>query len=274
MNEKVKNSLGVAIIIAVFIFAGSALGYVKYYGKSIQPSSFRSFSVTAEGKAVAIPDVAEFTFSVITEGTKKLPDLQKENTSKTNAIIAYLKEQGIGEKDIKTTSYYVSPRYEYFNCPQPIYDPNNAATFSPRPCPPPEINGYTINQTVSVKIRNFDKTGEILSGAVERGANSVSQLNFTIDDRSRVEQEARAQALGRAKEKAEATARAGGFRLGRLLGIDDSYSPYPYYDQYGYARESGGGAGAGLPEKSIPPTSIEPGSQEVIVNLILRYEIE
>lgn len=269
MSEKVKNLLGAAIIIGVLVAAGAAVGYVKYYGKSIEPSSFRSFSVTGEGKAVAIPDIAEFTFSVITEGNKKLPDLQKENTEKTNKIIEFLKEQGIDSKDIKTVNYYVNPRYGYFNCPQPVYEPQNPESQSPRPCPPPEIDGYTISQTVSVKIRNFDKTGEVLAGAVERGANSVSQLSFTIDDRTKVEQEARAEAIRKAREKAEATAQAGGFRLGRLLSIDENFGPYPYYNQY--SRLESGGA---LPEKALPPVAVEPGSQEIIVNLVLRFEIE
>lgn len=273
MNEKVKNSLGIAITVAIFIFAGSALGYVKYYGKSIEPASFRSFSVSGEGKAVAIPDIAQFTFSVITEDNKKLPELQKENTEKSNKIIEFFKSQGIEAKDIKTVSYYVNPRYGYYNCPPQVYDATNPDNLSGRICPPPEIDGYTVNQTVLVKIRNFEKTGEILSGAVERGANSVSQLSFTIDDRSRVEQEARTLALGKAKEKAEATARAGGFRLGRLLSIDEGYAPYPYYDQYGFAREGGGGTPS-QPEKVLQPNLVEPGSQEVIVNLNLRYEIE
>ena len=71
MNNKIKDYLGVAIIATMIIFAYAATAYVNAFSRSIQPSSFRSFSVSAEGRIVAIPDVAQFSFSVKTEGGKK-----------------------------------------------------------------------------------------------------------------------------------------------------------------------------------------------------------
>lgn len=270
MSEKIKNYIGIAVIIAVLLFALAYLRYVDSYAKNVEPASFRSFTVTGEGKAVAIPDVAQFTFSVITEGGKKIADLQKENTDKTNKIIEFLKKLGVEAKDIKTINYSVDPKYQYYSCPPVIYQEGGAQS-SPRPCPPPEISGYTISQTVSVKVRNFDKSGEILAGVVENGANSVSQLNFTIDDRSAVEQEAREEALSRAKEKAVATAKAGGFKLGRLLTIEEGSAPYPIpYESYGY-----GGASPLVADKAaLPPPTLEPGSQEITVTVSLKYEIQ
>ncbi len=84
-----------------------AIGYAAYsfsdaYSKSIQPSSFRSFSASGEGKIVAVPDVAQFTFSVVSEGGKDLGALQKSNVEKTNKIIDFMKSKGVDSKDIKT----------------------------------------------------------------------------------------------------------------------------------------------------------------------------
>ena len=58
MTQKFKNLGGVAIVLAVLALGYAALSYVHSYARSIQPSSFRSFSVTGQGKAIAIPDVA------------------------------------------------------------------------------------------------------------------------------------------------------------------------------------------------------------------------
>lgn len=259
MAEKLKNYLGVAIIIAILVVAGAIWRYASYYGESIEPSSFRSFAVTAEGNAIAIPDVAQFSLSVITEGGSDIGSLQKENTEKVNKIIEFIKSNGIDAKDIKTTSYNLTPRYETCVSPRPLSDGRSV-------CPPPKIVGYTINQSVQVKIRNFSKIGSVLGGVVESGANSVSQLQFTIDDPTKVQNEAREEAIEKAKEKAKAIARAGGFGLGRLLSIEEGgYAPTPYY-----ARSL---AFTGAAEEKALPT-IEPGSEEVTVNVTLRYEIK
>lgn len=253
MNERIKNYLGGAVIVGVLALSYAAVSYVRTYSQAIEPSSFRSFSVTADAKVVAIPDVAAFTFSVITEGGTNVTALQTMNVEKTNKVIAYVKSQGVADKDIRTENYSVEPRYQYYGC-------------ETGPCPPPVIVGYTVRQSLSVKVRDFAKAGDILGGAVTNGANSVSSLNFTIDDPTAVENEARAEAIAKAKEKARAIAEAGNFSVGRLLSIDEGRGVFPqplYLEAYGR-----GGADV---VKSAP--SIEPGSQDVRVTVTLRYEI-
>ena len=266
MSEKIRDYLGIAIIVAALAFGYAAVSYVQTYSRSSEPTSYRSFSVTGDGKAVAIPDVAAFSFSVITEGGKSLADLQKQNTEKANKAIAFIKSSGVDAKDIQTQNYSVNPRYQSFNCgPRPLGMPYPEIA----PCPPSEIVGYTVTQSVGVKIRNFAKAGDIVSGVVEQGANSVTQLSFTIDDPSKPQSEAREKAIVKAKEKAKAVAKAGGFRIGRLLSIDEGGYPGPYYDAYG---KGGGFVSAAV--ESAPAPTIEPGSQDVTVSVTLRYEIQ
>ncbi len=260
MNEKIKNYLGIAIIIALLGSAIAIAFYVRAYSKSVEPTSFRSFQVSGEGKVTAIPDVAQFTFKTITEGGLNLGDLQKSNTEKTNQAIEFVKSKNVEAKDIKTQNYDISPRYQYYSCDHP--------ESSVTPCPPPEIVGYTITQTVLVKIRDFKQIGDILAGVVGKGANSVSGLSFVIDEPDKFQSEARAEAISKAKEKAEAVAKAGGFRLGRLLSITEGYAPTAprYYDLKSAA--SLGGA------EALPSPTIEPGSQEITVDITLTYEIK
>lgn len=285
MNSTLKSAAVGVGAVAVLIFAYAAVSYVNSYGKSIQPSSFRSFSVTAEGKTVSIPDVAAFSFTVLTEGGKDLAGLQAKNTESMNNAIDFVKGQGVEIKDIKTSYYNVNPRYENYSCydkpVDEIYDggdltAHSVATPPVAPgsqktvntCPPPAIVGYTITQSVDVKIRDFKKISDIMSGVVTNGANQVGSLSFTTDDPTAVQDEARAEAIAKAKVKAEAMAKAGGFRIGRLLGITDGgYSPYSYrsYDSYGVSAES--------KVVAAPTPTIEPGSQETTINVTLQYEI-
>ncbi|MEK7464648.1 MAG: SIMPL domain-containing protein [Patescibacteria group bacterium] len=254
MEQRIKTYLSVAVVLSILIIAGSAWSYVQTYSRSVEPSSFRSFSVSGEGKIVAVPDVAQFAFGVITEGGKDIAVLQRDNTAKVNKIIGFAKSKKIDAKDIKTQSYNLEPRYQYSNC-------SRENTI----CPPAEIVGYTITQSVSVKVRDFGVVGDILGGVVENGANNVSQLNFTVDDPTDLQNQARAEAIEKAKEKAKVLARAGGFGIGRLLSIDEGSNYYPPMPMYA------GGAFEKSADEGAPV--IEPGSQDIKINVTLRYEI-
>jgi hypothetical protein len=281
MNQTTKNVLGWAIVVAVLAVGYAGLSYVSSYGKSIQPSSFRSFSVSGQGKAIAIPDVAEFTFTVVTQGGKDVASLQSQNTTAANKAIAFVKSKGVADKDIKTEYYNVAPDYQTYNCnivPQ-VYGGASSgaagtAVIAPgapvvRPCPPASIVGYTITQSVDVKIRDFSTIGDIMSGVVTNGANQVGQLSFTLDDPTTVQNQAEADAIAKAKVEAQEIAQAGGFTIGRLLGVQTGGNPYPMYN---YA--AGVSAMDSVSTKAVPAPAIQAGSQEVDMTVTLQYEIQ
>jgi len=257
MEPNIKKYLGVSIIIGVVTIAFAALSYGVFFAlnsyDTLGAYYSRTFQVTAEGKAVTVPDVAKFTASIVTEGGKDLNAIQTKNTENANKVIEFVKAQGVDTKDVKTVNYDISPKYPYYNCQSSI-------------CPAPEISGYTVNQAVEIKIRDLAKTGNILGGVVKNGANSVSQLSFIVDNPEKAESEARAEALKKAKEKAVAMARAGGFEIGEITSIYDNAPNFPY-DTYGY-----GGLEAGAFAKSVAP-QVEPGSQEIKISVTITYEI-
>lgn len=257
MDKNLKSALAISGVAIGLILAISAAYYTFYFSKSIQPAAYRSFTVTGEGKINAVPDIATFSFSIVTEGGMDVSSLQKENVDKVNAAIAYIKDNGVEAKDIQTRDYSLNPRYQYTPCD------------SSRPCPPAEVIGYTISQTVSVKIRELAKAGALLSGVVNVGATNVSQLSFTIDEPTKLQNEARIEALADARTKAEEIAKSSGFQLGKILSIDDGGSyptPMPYYGGIGMKTDAA--------VSSAPAPTIEPGSQDIIVNVSVRYEIK
>ena len=254
MNEKIKNYLGIALILGTLSVAYVGVNFATSY----QPYPGHTFSVSGEGEVVAIPDVGRFSFSVLTEGGTDLEKLQKENTDKSNTVIAFLKGKNIDEKDIKSDSYNVSPTYQYYECN--LYGV----------CPPAKISGYRVEHSVSVTVRNLDDSGALLSGAVENGANTVSNLSFEVDDLDKVENEARIPAIVNAKEKAKALAEATGFRVGKIVSIY-TVSPDPYYGGYDYGK---GGGDMMYAEDAYTPPQLEPGSQKVVVTVDITYEIK
>lgn len=250
METKIKNYLGIAIIGTLIAGTYGILSFVRSYEAVTETSSF---STSAEGKTVAIPDIAQFSFSVITQGGMNLQEIQSENTNKANAAIAFVKSEGINLKDIITQGYNVEPRYQYFDC----------SGRQSSVCPPYEIAGYTITQSVLVKVRDFEKIGDLLSGVVQNGANTVSQLSFTVEDPADLENQAREKAIIKAKEKAKSIAKAGGFRLGKLLSINEgSYYPIRMFST------------AESKDEATPTPTIEPGSYDITINVTLTYEIK
>lgn len=258
MSPSLKNLLGLAVIASLVGFLYFGFVVTRTYDRSSEPTNFRSFTVQGDGKAVGVPDVASFSFDVITEGDKDLAKLQSDNATKMNAAIEFVTKQGIDKKDIATTGYSIQPRYENVICDY------RAGSV----CPPAEIVGYTVQQTTHVKIRDFKLISPLLTGVVTSGANSVTDIGFALDNPTEIENMARAEAIEKAKEKAKNIAEAGGFTLGRLLEISEGYiSPSVSYR---------GGAmmdmAVGSKESAVAPT-IEAGSQEIQIQVYLKYEI-
>ena len=108
MNEKIKNYLGIALILGTLAVAYAGVNFAASY----PPYPGSTFSVSGKGEVVAIPDVGRFSFSILSEGAN-LETLQRENTDKSNNVIAFLKGKGIEEKDIKSESYNIYPTYQY-----------------------------------------------------------------------------------------------------------------------------------------------------------------
>ncbi len=259
MNSLLKNLLGLVLIGSLGVASFVLFQVSKTYDRSSEPTNFRSFTVSGDGKSSGTPDVAEFSFYVITEGGADVAKLQSDNATKMNKALEFIKKQGVAAKDIKTEQYSISPRYQTTACDY----------SSGKVCPPPEITGYTVQQGASVKIRDFKLISELLKGVVQNGANSVSQISFALDNPTEVENAARAEAFKKAKEKAEALAKAGGFSLGRLLDISEGMTSPVYYGR-------GGGVMMDMAKSEAPAVapSIEAGSQEVTITVSLKYEIQ
>lgn len=254
LEESTRHSIK---SIAVLLIAVAALLAAFEYSRSVDKTyPTRTFSVDGEGKIDVTPDVAKFSVSVVTDGGRNVAEIQAKNTEKMNAVNVFLKEAGISEKDLKTDEYTLSPRYDYPNCSGLVV------------CPQPSISGYSLTQTLRVTVKDTEKIGDLLSGVVEKGANNVSQVVFTVDDEDEAKADARKEAIKKAQEKAVRLAKDAGFEMGRLVSIYESPQMLGYGGDSELRMKSSaiGVGGAAAP-------SIEPGTNETKVNVTLTYEI-
>ena len=206
-----------------------------------------TITVSDTGEVYAKPDLALVAFSVVTEA-KTVAEAVSQNTEDMNGVIDFVKKQGVEAKDLKTTSFNISPRYEWRN------------EGSKR-----VLVGYEVQQSLQVKIRDMAKIGQIIEGATEFGANQIGDLQFTIDKEDELKKEARAEAIEKAKAKAQELARELGVKLVRIINFYESgATPVPYYGLEKMAAPLG--AGAETPQ-------IETGENKIEVTVSITYEI-
>lgn len=263
MQAGIFNTTQMRILIAITLLMGivvlasyARLNFAKIEFINPMPATI---TVSGEGEVLAVPDIGRFSFSVMAEGVTAT-EAQEMSGTNINAILAYLKEQGVEEKDIKTEQYSLYPRWSYEErfCPVGSY------------CPPGERiqDGFTVTQTVTVKVRDTDAAGRIVTGVGERGATDISSLAFTVDDVEELRKEAREKAIQDAKEKAVTLASQLGVQLVRITWFDEAGNSYdPYYRAVPMmAKEDGMMSDFEGPEFPM-------GEEETVVRVNITYEV-
>lgn len=216
-------------------------------------------SVSGEGEVLAVPDIGQFTFSVRAEASDAATAQEQSGTA-INNIIAFLKESGVEEKDIKTVNYNLYPRYRW---EEQVCIPGTFCRGGEQ-----VQDGFEVNQSVQVKVRNTDNASAIITGVGEREATNISGLDFVIDDTDALKMEARELAIADAKAKAEKLATDLGVNLVRIAGFyeeDARYLPMPYEARaMSLDMAESGFGGAELPM----------GEDQTISRVTITYEIK
>ncbi|MEK7135351.1 MAG: SIMPL domain-containing protein [Patescibacteria group bacterium] len=258
-NQEINNlyKWGKVVLVLLAIFLGvTALSGLK--GLRNPNPAYNVITVSGEGEAFAVPDIASFSFSVSMDAAT-VSAAQEGVTKKMDAILAQLKDMGIEERDIKTSDYSVYPKYVYGSAP-----------CSMNYCPPSERkqDGYSANHSVSVKVRETEKAGEALAAAGSAGATNLSSIAFTVDDEDKIVAEARALAIKDAKEKAEMLADELGVKLVRVMGYSDNMggSPVPYYREMSVSATP-------MMDAQVKTPTLPTGENKVQVTVSVTYEI-
>ena len=134
-------------------------------------------------------------------------------------------------------------------------------------CPPTEskVIGYTASQTVTVKVRNLDNVGSIVTALGSAGVSNISGPDFTIDNPDAVQAQARALAIADARNQAGTLAHDLGVQIVRVVSYSENGSRYP--GPVMMAAESSAGGKA-----SVTP-SVPVGQNDVVVDVSVTYEI-
>lgn len=206
--------------------------------------------VSGQGDASVAPDLAIVNLSVA-ETAKTAREALDINNSAMTAVTKSLKDQGIADRDMQTSGLSIQPQYSY---------PQNE-DGSPKL---PILNGYTVTNGLTVRVRDLAKLGVILDQSVTAGVNQGGDIRFTNDDPEKALENARTEAVKNATAKAKTLADAAGVKLGRVVEISESAGgadPQPMM-QMRMAKEAA---------DAVP---IAAGENTYVVNVSVTFAIE
>jgi uncharacterized protein YggE len=158
--------------------------------------------VSATGKTSRVPDIATIRAGVVTQGATAAQALA-DNAKRMAGVLSALKAAGVQPRDIATSNVSLQPQYRY---------ENNQ---------PPAITGYQASNTVSIRFRDVARSGAILDALVAQGANQIDGPSLSLDQPDAALDEARVDAVKRARARAELYARAAGLSVVRILSISE-----------------------------------------------------
>ncbi|OIJ15544.1 hypothetical protein BKP35_00690 [Anaerobacillus arseniciselenatis] len=116
--------------------------------------------VSGEGTISVSPNQAKIKVGVMTEH-ESLQQAQQENTKIISDVINALINLGVPNENIQTVTYRIEPLYDYENGRQ-------------------IFRGYRVTHQLQIKIEDVDLVGQIVDLAVSQGANTISNIQFTV----------------------------------------------------------------------------------------------
>ncbi len=253
-DKGIRTAVFAALAFLALFLATAFIGGVQKLDNEDFPIQ-RTVTIEGTGKVTAMPNIARISFG-ITESADTVATAQGTVTERTDKALAYLTEQGIEEKDVKTTSYSVYPKYEYPTC-------------MGGNCGPAKLVGYEVAQSFEVKVRDTAKAGDVLQGLGSQNVQNISGPNFGIDDLEVIRAEAREKAIADAREKAKSMSKDLKVRLGKVVSFYENNYAYPMYEKTMMSAVAPAMGGDMRMTPNLPT-----GENEYSVSVSVTYEIK
>jgi hypothetical protein len=199
-------------------------------------------ATTGEASIEMAPDQA--WVSIAAESRANEPRAAQEAAAQAmTAVHSALKQAGISQEHIRTTSYTLQPDIDRSGGRQ-------------------RVIGYIARNQIEVRVDDLDRLSPVIDAAGASGATSMAGLRWDVKDRKNIEREALRLAVEDAMGRARALAQGAGATLGPIVRIDEQRMGRPMY-----ARESMQLA------TQAPDTPVSPGQIEIRAQITLTVEI-
>lgn len=198
----------------------------------------RTIEVSATGEVMLTPDIASFSIQVSELG-KTTSEAQAFANEKMAQLLSIMRENGVEEKDIKTTMLNLRPSYQWIEGKQ-------------------FLEGQVASQSLSVTLRNLDKLGSMIDQLGEVSGMYLNSVMLDKEDKSVGLEQARQQAVQKALAKAELYAQGAQMQVGKPITISEytaASNPYNTRMKVAMASESAYDMATEIPAGTMTVTS-------------------
>ncbi len=203
-------------------------------------------NVNGEGKIKAVPDEASISISIESKGNNAI-DVKKENDTKMDAVIKFIKKMNLPKEDFQTQRVSLNPNYDYEK----------------------KKHNYIATQTLEICLKDLTKYDSLMEGLVETGVNRIDNVQFKTSKMLQIQSDCRKLAIKDAKSKAEDFVSVLGQKVGKAMTISDNsqgYNPQPVmYAMKAMAMDT---MADGQQE------TLAPGQIEIVVNVSVSFILE
>ncbi len=193
--------------------------------------------VSGRGQAKDMPDLATLNLGVETfAGTVKAA--RAEGAEAMTAVLETLAANGVADKNIQTSHFYISPRYTSREVTRCIETGPDNKDLGENPCFQEWERfrtGYAVTNTVTVRVHELESINQIIDDATDAGGNLIQfqGISFSLEDTKELQKEARAAAVADLMERASQLAKLSKVELGALVYLTEtSYAPPARADVY------------------------------------------
>jgi uncharacterized protein len=205
-------------------------------------------TVTADGQATAMPDMAQASFTISTSADTAAA-ATSENNMRYDRLMRALRALGIDSSDIRTTSFNLN----YNPPPKPPDIPQQGQRY-----------GYSVYRGINVTVHQLTLLGKTIDTAVASGVTDVNSVSFDTSRKREQFAAALRDGISQARAHAEAMAAAAGLHIVRVKDIQE-----------------------GAPSRILPmvqaavyraappaPTEIQPSAVETHATVTVTYEAQ
>jgi uncharacterized protein YggE len=187
-------------------------------------------TVTGLAKLDVSPDCADLTMTISDEDAS--PAIAtRDAQAKEDAVVAKLRELGVGDRDLKLSSLALEPEYQ-------------PDTQSWQPW---KLRGYRAQITITATTHDFAKIPTLMEAGAQAGVTNMSS-QFRRSDLDQLKKKVRDMAIAAAKDKADQTAHDLGIHLGRVISVSESQGGtmwnQEYFPQAANVQQTSNGGGS------------------------------
>ena len=169
-----------------------------------------TLNVSAHGEAQVAPDMASLSLGVETNAPTAAQAM-RANAARMSQVVAAVETAGMAPGDLRTSTLSLAPQY--------VYEQNR----------PARLTGYQASNQLTVTVRDLKRLGAVADAVVAAGATNIGQISFGLANPLAAENTARLEAVKALEDKAALYAQAVGYRILRLVNLDEAapYAPGP-----------------------------------------------